>query len=536
MLDNFNLNEGKEKIDRSVPKFNFNFNKKFIIPAVMMLAVPLTVGLALTRTNILKFAGGGPAIAEVRVSPGSILVQIDDIFKEAYPETHLSALAFDEFGSPISQYPVSFEWSLSSTDSIGTLSRTQGDLTDFKPMKSGCGQLTVRAWNGDNIVTKSISIVVASGSILPECSKNNPTPTIASQQSRVFVTSTTYDGNLGGLPGADAKCQTRADTVNLGGSWKAWISDTTTSVESRFVHSSGQYKLLNDQVIANNWADLVDGVINYPINRTEVNSQVAGQAWTNTRNDGTINNDNHNPDDLSVFNCNNWTNNSFVQTGRIGYVDNANNWSEFANVEQYCGTKIRLYCFEQIADPTPTPTFTLTPTPTNTPPTPTFTPVPTSAPLKMTINAAADAFVRSTAPSQNFGSTASLELDTNPNEISYLRFNLLNLAGKTIVSAKLRLKVSDASKQILNLRRGKVVEWSETGITYNNRVGFEAVIRNFNATAVDSVVELDVKNAVNLRKGGKINFGITSGGDDTAAFYSRESVSSNKPLLIVEYR
>src|SRR5262245_3061033 len=41
---------------------------------------------------------------------------------------------------------------------------------------------------------------------------------------RVFVTSAIYPGNIGGLMGADAKCQTSADAAMLGGSWRAWLS------------------------------------------------------------------------------------------------------------------------------------------------------------------------------------------------------------------------------------------------------------------------------------------------------------------------
>jgi len=35
---------------------------------------------------------------------------------------------------------------------------------------------------------------------------------------RIFVTSTTYDGNLGGLAGADAKCAARGAAAGLSGS------------------------------------------------------------------------------------------------------------------------------------------------------------------------------------------------------------------------------------------------------------------------------------------------------------------------------
>src|SRR5690242_15690863 len=44
------------------------------------------------------------------------------------------------------------------------------------------------------------------------------------QSRRVFVTSKTYQGTLGGLAGADMECQKLADAANLGGTWMAWLS------------------------------------------------------------------------------------------------------------------------------------------------------------------------------------------------------------------------------------------------------------------------------------------------------------------------
>ena len=43
------------------------------------------------------------------------------------------------------------------------------------------------------------------------------------QVKRAFVTSTNYNGNLGGLAGANAKCQERATAAGLTGQWKALI-------------------------------------------------------------------------------------------------------------------------------------------------------------------------------------------------------------------------------------------------------------------------------------------------------------------------
>ncbi len=77
---------------------------------------------------------------------------------------------------------------------------------------------------------------------------------------RVFVTSTVYPGNLGGLTGADAKCQTQAMAASLPGTYKVWLSDATGSPSTRFLTKPTiPYRLVDGTLIANNYADLVDG-------------------------------------------------------------------------------------------------------------------------------------------------------------------------------------------------------------------------------------------------------------------------------------
>jgi hypothetical protein len=182
----------------------------------------------------------------------------------------------------------------------------------------------------------------------------------------VFVTSTFYDGNLGGLSGADAKCQARADGANLGGNWKAWLSDSKTSADSRLVHSDNPYKLLNGLVLANNWQDFIDGT-SYSIYITELNQSVSltgvrSYAWTNTLSNGSIKyND-------SSKSCNEWVSNSSSLYGAMGFV-NTGLWSDYSLYT--CDVRARLYCLEQ----PPVPTDTPIPTPTDIPVTPIPTPI-----------------------------------------------------------------------------------------------------------------------------------------------------------------
>lgn len=174
-----------------------------------------------------------------------------------------------------------------------------------------------------------------------------PTPTPISRGYRVFVTSTTYNGNLGGLAGADAKCQERANAANLGGTWKAWLSDSSTSATTRLYHSEIPYKRLDGTIIANNWADLTDGSIQNKIMLSENQSFIqTAYSWTGTRANGET--------DPNDPNCINWT--SSTDNGSYGnnyYTDNR--WS-IGGIGYPCAPLVHLYCFEQPAPATPTPT------------------------------------------------------------------------------------------------------------------------------------------------------------------------------------
>jgi len=153
---------------------------------------------------------------------------------------------------------------------------------------------------------------------------------------RIFVTSTTYQGNLGGLSGADNKCQQIAESASLGGIWKAWLSTPGTSALSRIVHGNDYYKLVNGTVIANNWNDLTDGSLLAPINVTESGVNLDTTVWTNTLPDGY----------QEPFSCGDWTSVSSGINGVIGKSSETSAyWSDFDRA--YCSSSNSLYCFEQ---------------------------------------------------------------------------------------------------------------------------------------------------------------------------------------------
>lgn len=167
-----------------------------------------------------------------------------------------------------------------------------------------------------------------------------------------FTTSSTHNGNLGGLAGADDICQQLADDAPtpLPGGYKAWLSIGTgddESPSSRFRQSTLGYVRVDGVTVADSYADLIDGSINHAIYAMEDGSAVPPPSgnvniWTNTGADGAefpgLPND-----------CDNWRSESHDLIGRIGMADpivTSEEWTE-RGTNQFCDLPCRLYCFQQ---------------------------------------------------------------------------------------------------------------------------------------------------------------------------------------------
>lgn len=90
-----------------------------------------------------------------------------------------------------------------------------------------------------------------------------------------FVTSTTTNGAMGGLAGADAVCNARAAAGGLDttrGPYRAWLSTSAADdPESTFVQAVVPYVLSDGTTqIAADWNDLVDSTLATAIRRTEL--------------------------------------------------------------------------------------------------------------------------------------------------------------------------------------------------------------------------------------------------------------------------
>jgi len=165
----------------------------------------------------------------------------------------------------------------------------------------------------------------------------------------IFVSSTIYSGNLGGLSGADSKCQTLADAAGLPGTFYAWLSTGVTSPETRFLRSTVPYVLPDGTQVAKHWTDLTDGILQHAIDLTEkatpapIPSSGCGNGtkptvWTNTRESSVV----WNPDG-----CSGWT--KTTGAGRLGHAKATNfTWTRYCEgMANSCSWHAAIYCLEQ---------------------------------------------------------------------------------------------------------------------------------------------------------------------------------------------
>ncbi len=176
-----------------------------------------------------------------------------------------------------------------------------------------------------------------------------------------FVTSQVYTGNLGGIAGADAKCQMLADAAHLTGSFRAWLGNATVSASSRLAHPTLPYLLVDGTMVAKDWSGLTSGLLMHAIDQTELGSAALGGTntgcffddgpigllvWTNALPNGAISNTN------MTNSCgNNWNTagptdfgGPFGDAGLLGATDAQ--WTDVCQAAR-CENTAPLYCLEQ---------------------------------------------------------------------------------------------------------------------------------------------------------------------------------------------
>ncbi len=156
----------------------------------------------------------------------------------------------------------------------------------------------------------------------------------AKSSYRAFASSGLYTGNLGGIAGADAKCQALATAKGFTGTFKAWLSVTGTNAATR-ITANGPWVLPSGLVLAKDRAQLISGTLENPPNKDENNATLPlaeDRIWTASSAAGVYTG----PD------CNGWTGGG---NGLVGEAEHKNSqWTALGNED--CGQVNRIYCFE----------------------------------------------------------------------------------------------------------------------------------------------------------------------------------------------
>jgi hypothetical protein len=165
-----------------------------------------------------------------------------------------------------------------------------------------------------------------------------PAPTAAAPGEKlVFVTSTTYSGALGSLAAADLHCLSSARAAGLTGTYRAWLSDGTSSAAAR-ITGEGPWTTTGGEVAFASKSDL--GVAPAADLLSEDGADVLGPGasgpWTGTSADGTP----------TGQDCDGWTNASADVGGTLGSAKKDDPQWGGGGVTLRCNAKAPLICFE----------------------------------------------------------------------------------------------------------------------------------------------------------------------------------------------
>jgi len=185
-----------------------------------------------------------------------------------------------------------------------------------------------------------------------------PESEVCARQRLVFVSSESYTTNLGGLEGADAKCQVLAASAGWGHlSFKAWIGLNGSSLSERFEQSIFPYVLINGVKVADNWTQLTHAQssntqLYAPINLTEKGELPAvvdfGDPTTIVRTNIVAD---HSTLAFRVLeDFGNWTNTNDVDWGYFGDWTSTRYWSHWVARPapgNYSSSRAPIYCMQQ---------------------------------------------------------------------------------------------------------------------------------------------------------------------------------------------
>ena len=157
------------------------------------------------------------------------------------------------------------------------------------------------------------------------------------------------------------------------------------------------------------------------------------------------------------------------------------------------------------------------------------TPAP---PTTLTFTPTADTWVEADTPTTNYGSNTVVGTDNSPVKRLLLKFNVSGIAGRQVLSARLRLYCVNASNLGGIFHRVADTSWSESGVNWNNApAGDATVLGQLGSVSTATWYEVNVSQLVS--GDGTFSIDATSTSSDGADYTAKEGTSGFAPQLVV---
>lgn len=163
----------------------------------------------------------------------------------------------------------------------------------------------------------------------------------------------------------------------------------------------------------------------------------------------------------------------------------------------------------------------------------TITPIVASAAsTTRTFTPAADAYVRSDKPTNNYGTSTKLIIDNAPVQHTLIRFDVSGIGGDPVEGATLRLYSGSSSGVGGVFWTTTSSTWNETSVTWNTAPAAGATpVATLGAVGRNRWYEVDLSSIVT--GDGPLSLRITSTSTTAAQYTSREGSASLRPQLVV---
>ncbi|MEM7582012.1 MAG: DUF1554 domain-containing protein [Acidobacteriota bacterium] len=219
-------------------------------------------------------------------------------------------------------------------------------MTTSGTVITGSTFATTLAWNQNLVVFCSelhpiYCFQTGAGDPVPAPNSSGRTMFLTASRGTANLSSWPGAGGLTGRAAADAICQSDATAGGLANpdSYRAWLSDSLMDARDAIV-GDGAWVRLDGQLIAANNADLLDGMLEAPINvRSDGVYNANAVMWTGTNEDGTA----------APARCSDWTSSSAAELAEAGTANHANGWwTRFPPSDLPCDLLGRLYCLSNV--------------------------------------------------------------------------------------------------------------------------------------------------------------------------------------------